>query len=234
MFIDGIDIAFVVDIETTGLDTFRNEILTLSISAVRIETLEELDSAEFSFKPEYKQFWSDEAEKIHGISWEESLAFPDKLTEWKKVLAFMMNYCSAPQIMVCHALWMGKYFDSNFIDCQLDLLGLLFEKRKYVKGTISTISMAKDCVKMGLISTNSFKLNVLCDIYGIGLNHHDAKSDRMACQELFKIFYKNGAIDDNCKSVYLPRQESQENENNGKNVTAKKGNSKPSNHTNME
>jgi DNA polymerase-3 subunit epsilon len=31
------------------------------------------------------------------------------------------------------------------------------------------------------------KLNILCNTYGIPLNHHDALSDAIACGELFKI-----------------------------------------------
>lgn len=54
-----------VDLETTGTDSLRNEILTLSIAAC--DRWGELESLELKMRPEYDS-WEIEAEKVHGIS----------------------------------------------------------------------------------------------------------------------------------------------------------------------
>ena len=190
-----IDTAFVIDIETSGLDPFRNEVLTLSVSAVSIQDDRELDSELFLFKPENKAFWSAESESIHGISWEKAKLFEDKKKEWLRFIKFLSCYAHKPQIMVCHAMWFGKYFDSSFIDCQLDQIGLLFEKRKYIGRPFSTMTMAKELAKKNAIRTESFSLDSLAKIYGIELKHHDASSDREACQKLFIEFKNKGVTD---------------------------------------
>lgn len=50
-------------------------------------------------------------------------------------------------------------------------------------------------VQMGrkLLPGISHKLNVLCDHYGIALNHHQADSDSRACAEILLRYFKDGA-----------------------------------------
>ena len=50
-------------------------------------------------------------------------------------------------------------------------------------------------VQMGrkLLPGISHRLNVLCDYYGIGLDHHQAASDSHACAEILLRYLENGA-----------------------------------------
>ena len=50
-------------------------------------------------------------------------------------------------------------------------------------------------VQMGrrLLPGMSHKLNVLCDYYGIALNHHQAASDSHACAEILLRYLEDGA-----------------------------------------
>ena len=50
-------------------------------------------------------------------------------------------------------------------------------------------------VQMGrrLLPGMSHKLNVLCDYYGIGLDHHQAASDSQACAEILLRYLDSGA-----------------------------------------
>lgn len=219
MFANHIDKSFVIDIETTGLDCWRNEILTLSCGVVDIKTQEQINEKEFSFRPTRRSFFNSEAEKIHGISLERALTFPESRGEWIRFIDFLKQNTNTPQIMCCHALWFGKYFDSNFISCQLDLLELNFEKRKYIGMCVSTHSMAKIHYGTG----EPLNLKALSLKHEIELNHHDAKSDREACQKLFKYFYQRGVNDEYAN----PRGEEGEN---FKTITSsKKGNGKRNN-----
>lgn len=226
MFAPWVDTAFIIDIETSGLDSMRNEVLSLSVSAVAIENHQELDSELFLFKPVRKQYWQDGAEAVHGISWEQSQEFPSAKKQWKKFLSFLKAYAHKPQVMGCHALWFGKYFDSSFIDCQLDLQELLFEKRKYIGSTFSTLSLAKNAAKKGHLSTEKYSLDALCSIHKIPLKHHDATSDREACQKLFKIYNQLGAIDEHTDYEYLPPSLTQEEEDKRNAKIQKRSNSK--------
>ena len=49
-------------------------------------------------------------------------------------------------------------------------------------------------VQMGrrILPGMSHKLNVLCDYYGIRLNHHHAGSDSRACAEILLRYIKDG------------------------------------------
>jgi DNA polymerase-3 subunit epsilon len=39
----------------------------------------------------------------------------------------------------------------------------------------------------------SHKLNVMCDYYGISLDHHQAASDSRACAEILLRYHNSGA-----------------------------------------
>jgi DNA polymerase-3 subunit epsilon len=224
MFDPWIDLAFVIDIETTGLDSWRNEILTLSISAVKIDGHEELDSELFTFRPTRPDFFSEESEAIHGISLSKALNFPRQNLEWERFFKFLKAYASTPQIMVCHAKWFGRYFDSTFLDCQLFLVDKLFEKRKYIHKPVSTITMAQSLN----INSASYKLNDLCHYYSIELKHHDAVSDRKACQELFKIFHSKGGNDGYTNFIGISDDSDEEKAIVKKTPKTKKGNNQSS------
>lgn len=224
MFSPWIDLAFVIDIETTGLDYWRNEILTLSISAVKIDGHEEMDSELFTFRPTRPSFFSEESEAIHGISLSTALNFPRQHLEWERFFKFLKAYASTPQLMVCHSKWFGKYFDSAFLDCQLFLVDKLWEKRKYIHKPVSTITMAQSLN----VNSESYKLNHLCHYYGIELKHHDAVSDRKACQELFKIFHSKGGNDGYTNYIGISDDSDEEKTPRKKITKAKKSNDKSS------
>lgn len=215
------DNVFVVDIETTGLDFWRNEILTISISAVSnfVTVSEEV----FKFKPERKQYYSAESEQIHGISLKEAMGFNNSKKEWNRFLDFISSFSERPLPIICHAMWFGKYFDSTFIDCQLFMRELLFEKRKFIGKPVSTITMAKS-----IYNYESYSLDSLCKRYSIPLDHHNAVSDRIACQKLFEIFYKNGGYDGYTDFNTVQNYTDEAKETGKKTSKTKKSNNKPS------
>lgn len=181
------EILFFVDLETTGLDAMRNEILTASLSVVDYNTLEEIDSIDLKFRPEVLQHWSKEAEAIHGISLPMALSFPEKAESTRKLLEFLSKHRKdGVQPMVCHALnFKGGYFDTNYLAQHFFRTkdDLLYFFRRVCGITESTIDYAK-----ALGGFENYKLGTLCKHYSISLDHHDARSDRMACQALYKIF----------------------------------------------
>ena len=187
---------YVFDIETTGTDFFRNEIITLSCGLYNDGL--EIDSLEMNLKPVRKHYWQPEAEKVHKISWGEAQGFRDANQCFEELIRFMNFYGVGD--FVCHALWFGNYFDRAFIEAQMSLFDINYRYRKNVRTrTISTLTLAKKLQKNGFISVDSFGLGVLCKHFGINLDHHNAMSDRKACAELYYLLteeLKRGELND--------------------------------------
>jgi DNA polymerase III alpha subunit (gram-positive type) len=173
----------VVDCETTGTDSLRNEILTLSISAC--DRWGEIEALELKMRPEYDS-WEAEAERVHGISRFEAERFDTQLEGAKKLIDFLNKYPAS--VLVCHAAMMfNSLFDVNFL---LQFLNKYSRHNALLSKTIiqtSTIVWFRWLERCGIESNSSFDLASLCKKYAIDLNHHDATSDRLATQKLFFI-----------------------------------------------
>lgn len=182
---------FFVDLETTGFDSWRNEILTLSIGALDYHSLEEIDSLELNFKPKNLSFWGKGAEEKHGISISEALYFEDKVSSTNKLINFLEKHSKkGPQILVCHAFDMfsrNNFFDVSMLRVHMVKLNLETRFNRAIRFFESTDSYFREASRNGYVKTPDYKLPTLCQIYNIKLNHHEAKSDRVACQELYKI-----------------------------------------------
>lgn len=174
----------VVDIETTGLDYWRSEVLTLSIGLYDGELIAE---KEFEFRPVRPRFWTKESEAIHGISLERALKFKDGNESWMEFFEFCGEHIKKPIPFVCHAKWFGHYFDRAFIECQLFLTGNHWFLRKYFSDTKSTITMCQTLRTAGVYELEKLSLDYLADYFQFTLNHHEAKSDREVCA---KIYYR--------------------------------------------
>ena len=100
-------------------------------------------------------------------------AFPEL---WKKIEPVMSS-----GILVAH----NAVFDIGVLKCCLRDYGIQWK------------SMAKYCctVQIGrrMLPGMSHKLNVLCDYYGIALDHHQAASDSHACAEILLRYLSSGA-----------------------------------------
>lgn len=189
---------FFVDLETTGLDAMRNEILTASISVCDYHTLDQIEEIELTFKPQNLKFWSQEAEAVHGISLQKALTFQDKIHSTNELIRFFKRNSSPfPQPLVSHALNLkGYFFDQNFLlqHFMRSSQELFFEFRKMAGVSQSTINYAK-----AIGGFPNYKLSTLCAHFGIPLDHHNAKSDREACQKLYSIFRSGGIFSKNEK-----------------------------------
>lgn len=174
----------VIDIETTGLDYWRCEILTLSIGLYE-DNSSLIAEREFCFKPERMKYWSDQAGAVHKISKEKALTFPDKNDSWEDFFILLDWYIKEPIHLVCHAKYITSYFDRAFLDCQMDLMGRLFELRKYFKSTISTHTICQDLRTARVYNFEKLSLDYICTYFKINLDHHNAKSDREACAKIY-------------------------------------------------
>lgn len=202
-----------VDLETTGFDYWRNEILTWSMSALDYFSLERKASIELTFKPQNLQFWGAGAEAVHGISVSRALYFDPKKKSTDRALEFISDHCKgSPQILLCHAFdkyKKGDLYDVNMIMAHMDKMSKKSEISRNLKFFQSTETYFREARKLGYYQKGvdmfslaegrgydeegeDFKLSTLCKYYKIPLDHHDAKSDREGCEELYRIARRLG------------------------------------------
>ena len=168
-----------VDIETTGFEPERHEIIELGLVLVRqigdkgqeFEVIEEL---EFKIKPERIQDADPQSLKVNGYD-PSAWIFANTLSEAMKAFAEKTKEA----IFVAHNLT----FDYSFIDKAFKTTGI---ENKMFYPKIDTISLA-----FAKLHTNpkidKFRLQKLCEYFGIENERaHTALADTRALFEVYK------------------------------------------------
>ncbi|MBO6231415.1 MAG: 3'-5' exonuclease [Ruminiclostridium sp.] len=113
--------------------------------------------------------------KLTGISSETVRGAPAFPELWKKIEPYMSD-----GILTAH----NAVFDMGVLKKCLNAYGI--EWRKSAK-YLCTVKIGRAC-----LPDMSHKLNVLCDHYGIALDHHRAASDSRACAEILLRYIDAG------------------------------------------
>lgn len=173
----------VCDLETTGVNCLDAEIITGHFIAFD----EKFDiKQQFSIKSCPRK-WSESAEMIHGISYEQARKWPEFADVFEDIWDFFES--NKPDAFWCHAKtdMFGKevYFDHAILRYQMLLYGdlpywVINRVRPY-----STLSLAK--ITNSYFQFEGFSLDAVCSRLNIDLKHHDAKSD---CQAAYQIIKK--------------------------------------------
>lgn len=218
----------VIDIETTGTDYWRSEIIALSVGLYK-DSGEIVAEKDLYFRPVRMKFWSDDSEAIHGISKDLAMSFQDANKSWGEFFEFLDSNIEKPIPFVCHALWFGHYFDRAFIECQMFLTNHHWLLRKYFSRSISTHTMAQKLKTHGYYNFEKLSLDYLSKWFKIDLDHHDAKSDRSACAKLYfymKDKYHEIEEEELRKEAQRQTDESEKDSTRGT-IPVKKGGRKP-------
>jgi DNA polymerase III epsilon subunit-like protein len=198
----------VCDFETTGVNTLDAEIITghFIVFDEKLKKIQEMSIKSCPFK------WSETAEMVHGISYDEARNWP----KFEDIFEDIWDFFEAnkPDNFWCHAKtdMFGKevYFDYAILRYQMFLMGdLPYHVINRVK-PYSTLSLAK--VTNRFIGFDSFNLASVCSMLGIPLQHHNAKSDCEASFEIIKKLlpltsleeirnYEQGVINENSPRV---------------------------------
>jgi DNA polymerase III epsilon subunit-like protein len=168
-----------VDCETTGFDPLRNCVLTLACYVTDSE-YNLIGEHYGEFRPDGSKeiCWGDEAEKVHGISWEQSQSFPDMGEASESFLAFLEKH--PPLTFIAH----NMAFDRRMVRGTLSKTDRHFRFYQCFPRFQDTIKIVKES---GLTNGKSRSLGVICKELGIEHDHHDARSDAKVLIQIHKL-----------------------------------------------
>ena len=179
---------YFVDCEFSNLDPIVSDVLSINI------LIDDGKGVVYNFYEKYAptstKYWSQEAETVHGISYAIASREKPQNKLCVDLLAIFKKYpCTS---FVCHTTinsWFSKtenrmswaWIDYYVLEWNFRRYGNVYTFFKYIHPNmrVSTIELAKQA------GHQERKLNVLCDYYGIELNHHDVESDTKATRELY-------------------------------------------------
>ena len=173
------DYLFFMDVETTGFDPIRNDLITCCV-IVTNQDLEPVGSFYEKVKPDFNEYYSESAEKIHGFTKKEMETWQSRRSFLIKLLHFLNQFRTAYQreTMIFHAL---RNFDFNFLQWAFKKEDLIYSLYKMFipNETVSTIHMAREA------GYTDNKLDTWAKRLKFDLQHHNAKSDTQCCIEVF-------------------------------------------------
>jgi len=175
------------DLETTGLNPSQDDWITGSFGILDFETLETLAELELTSRP-YK--WSEEAFKIHRIRKGLAMKFPPRKETLERLIEFIPK---EPFYFLCHSRPYNKegFYHFDFAFLKMDF-HYHFEEFDYFHQffrddmNLSTDTIAVDLRKRGFPIPKSTSLDSLSEHFSIKLNHHNAKSDRIAMERILR------------------------------------------------
>lgn len=168
-----------VDIETTGFDPEKHEIIELAYILVRQKggegkEFEIIEEKEFRIKPEHIETAEPQALKVNGYD-EGQWLFANSLTEVMKVFAEK----SKGAVFLSH----NVTFDYSFIERAFTKTGI---KNEMFYAKLDTISIAYAKLHANK-HIERFALQKLCEFFGIeNTRAHSALADTRALFEIYK------------------------------------------------
>lgn len=178
------------DVETTGLDIWRNDIIT-GCFILEGNDGEVKEVFEFNSRPEEKS-WGDIAAGVHGIAIDTALGFPHPRDTCLSIIQFFsqhkIDYRKDQMIMHTSTAryfdkkvgtWTTPYFDWNFLMAMFFKQDMLFDLRKYFD--ITEESVKSLWTVLNKLGVRPRTLKSACEVAGFPLtDHHNARHDTEA------------------------------------------------------
>lgn len=207
-----------IDLEFTGFDPIKNEVIELGAVVCERGKFDILDSFVKRMKPAIMSdnMWDEGAEKVHGISREVLLGEADQrdvLIEFLRFLVPFRNQDNKPQLFVSHANRMKtSTIDYRFLEWAYRKNDLEYSFWKVFKEdyVLSTISMALDCgygkkqlfddngnpvyTKTGRPKLEGNGLAIWSKRAEFELEHHTAISDAIGCMKVREFLTNNHGL----------------------------------------
>jgi len=171
------------DTETTGLDPVRNDIIQLA-GLVEIDG-EIKDEFNIRCLPFSFENISPEALEVHGITIEELKKYQSPQSAYREFMGVLSKHCNKFDRS-------DKFYPAGFqVNFDINFLSEWFKKNgdTYLGSwlnwkAIDPLSILRWFDYMGIISLPSYKLEKVCEHYGIEIDAHDALSDIKATREV--------------------------------------------------
>lgn len=173
---------FVCDFETTGLEQFRAEPITMFGLMVN----EELDiekEIDIKFRPTGE--WSLDAQAVHGITESKARLFPPQIDGLQRICEEVPK----GSWLTCHARGTKSgYFDKQIMEALFVVNDMRFEFFDYFPYSLSTHTIYKDMMNDKKVpKIKSLTLPSICNSLGVKVeNHHDAKADTYMAYEAMR------------------------------------------------
>jgi len=198
----------VCDLETTNREAIRSEIISGHFMYLD-HGLNIVDQYEFKSRPELWDNEAEQASKIHLISYDDAMQFPDKEQAYNDLCQWLSTLNAGHFVAHGNRKIFGKF---STYDYSALIVGL-FDANYYFefiakfrpKDIISTHSLAKY-----LNLPSKYDLKSLAEYFKLGeFDHHDAKSDCLICYELLKRMLPEVDLVDFFESEYYTKERSE-------------------------
>jgi len=150
-----------------------------SVGLVRIEENTIVDSTYFLIRPPRK---SEVFTYIHGLYWSMLCNQPIFKDVWPKIQCFIQE----SEYLIAH----NASFDRKVLCACLKSIKIDYSVPPFLctlKGARASLHLPHN------------RLNDVCDYFGIALDHHNAKSDALACAEIYLRLRNSGVSIDKLK-----------------------------------
>jgi DNA polymerase-3 subunit epsilon len=173
------------DVETTGLDCEKQDIVQLAMIVV-IDN-EEVATKEIRMKPFCFENVQTSALEVHGITIEEIQKYQDPQSAYQETISFLSQHCDKFDRA-------DKFYPGGYnVRFDLDFLAAFFRKNndKYfgswqnwrVMDPLPLLYTMDACKQLSL---PNYKLETVAEYFGVELKAHDAVSDVRASREVWK------------------------------------------------
>lgn len=188
------------DLETTGLDPWRHDIITACF-ILTDENYKTIDILETKTQPDASTWWDKEAEKIHGISYQETQKWESRARTCVNIIKFLDQNGVTPNNTTtiiqanpnrwfneAELRWNVAWFDKEMLFAMFWKEDMTFLLRKHLvfreRDNIKTLWSVLDRL---MIKPRTLK--EACKRAKINLdNHHDARADTEALIKVWKHF----------------------------------------------
>jgi len=167
----------VIDIETTGLNEWKNDIITIGAVVVD-DNLDVIKEKEFKMKPDSPHYWSADAEGVHRITLDEALEFPEQ----EEVISDIIDFLPGSSTFIYHAM---ARFDYRFMFALFWKHEMRAEFYKLFPNQQSTIDPKHKKARERWQIENQ-KLDTWAHKLGLKFKHHNSLEDARLCYNVFK------------------------------------------------
>jgi DNA polymerase-3 subunit epsilon len=177
---------FWFDVETTGLDPNKQEIVKLAFEVEIDQKLKEHDC--ICIRPENILAIMPQALETNKLTMDQIMKFPPATEGYKKIIKTLDHYVD--KYDKTDKLILAGYnvnFDIGFFRSFFTRQNNSYFGSYFFAPPLDVYSLVSLNLRKGL-RLNNYRLETVCDYFGIKIIAHDPESDISATRELFKIF----------------------------------------------